>query len=381
MSAYTVRAASIMRRRYPIHRSSIRLSLNSLHMAIIQRSLVATVCLLIGISAQATTPQPEKTLAVPGAPLASFDIGYASHGLYALADRSNASVDLFDTHTLRFEGRLTGFTGEKATDMAGPNGIVIVGKQIWAGDGNSDIKVIDIASKKTLATVSTGGSKRVDELAYDPQEQVIAAANNADDPPFVTLISARAPYDVRAKLLLPQATDGIEQPVWEPATRKLLLAVPVLDGHKDDGGIAVIDPRSAKLERMIHVARCMPAGLAAGPDGQILVGCSNDAVEAGFPAKSLLIDSRTGTVTASLDQVGGSDEVWYDASSGRYGLAAVANPGGPVMGFVDAHSKRWLGNIPTGKAAHSIAADDHKFFAPVAAGDTTCPSGCVRVFR
>ncbi|WP_310634324.1 hypothetical protein, partial [Paraburkholderia sp.] len=361
----------------PLHRSSFISPL----MTIIQSSVVAAISLLIGVSVCAKTPQPEETLAIPGAPLASFDIGYASHGLYALADRSNASIDLFDTHTLRYTGRLTGFAGAKATDMGGPNGIVIVGKQIWAGDGNSDVKVIDIASKKTLATVSTGGSKRVDELAYDPQDQLIAAANNADDPPFVSLISTRAPYEVKAKLVLPQATDGIEQPVWEPTTKKLFLAVPVLDGHKEDGGIAVIEPRSAKLERMIHVSRCMPAGLAAGPDGQILVGCSNDAVEAGFPAKSLLIDSRTGAETASFDQVGGSDEVWYDAASGRYGLAAVANPGGPVIGFIDAHSKRWLRNVPTGKAAHSIAADGNAFFAPIAAGDAHCANGCVKVLR
>lgn len=350
-------------------------------MSLIQRSLAATVCILSGFSAYAGTMQPAETIAIPGAPLANFDIGYAGHGLYALADRSNASVDLFDTRTLRFEGRLSGFAGEKAGDAGGPNGIVITGNNLWAGDGMSDVKIIDIASKRTLATVLTGGNKRVDELAYDPLDNVIVAANNADDPPFISFISTKPPYDVKAKLVLPHATDGIEQPVWEAKTRKIFISVPVLDGQKEDGGIAVVDPRTAKLEHMIRVSRCMPAGLAAGPDGQLLVGCSSDAVEAGFPAQSLLLDVHTGKVTATFSQVGGSDQVSYDARSGLYVLAAVANPGGPVLGFIDSHRKRWLGNVPSGKSAHSVAADDHQYFAPVAAGDKTCPDGCVKVIR
>ncbi|QGZ65799.1 cytochrome C nitrite reductase [Paraburkholderia acidisoli] len=318
---------------------------------------------------------------MPGAPLESFDIGYASHGLYALADRSNAAVDLIDTRTHRFAGRVAGFTGAQQSGAAGPNGIVVVGNRLWAGDGLSDVKLIDLSSRRTLATISTGGKHRVDELAYDARDQLVVAANNADDPPFVSFIAATPPYAVMRKLPLPQATNGIEQPVWDAQTQTLLLAVPVLDGHKDDGGIAVIDPATATLTRMMHVSQCMPAGLAAGPDHQLLVGCSDDAVDAGFAAKSLLLDARTGHVTATFAQVGGSDEVWYDAASGRYALAAVANPGGPVLGLIDAKGKRWLGNIHTGKGAHSVAAEDRQYFAPVAAGDADCPRGCVKIMR
>lgn len=336
---------------------------------------------IMAIAAFGKPARPVENIVIPGAPLKSFDIGYAGHGIYALADRSNASVDLIDTRTHRFAGSLSGFTGAQTPDTAGPNGVVVVGNQLWAGDGLSDVKLIDIPSRRTLTTTSTGGEKRVDELAYDPRHNLIVAANNSDDPPFISFISTKPPYAVKNKLALPQATDGIEQPVWEARTQKLLLAIPVLDGHKNDGGIAVIDPATATLERVIHVSKCMPAGLAAGPDGQLLVGCSDDAIKAGFAAKSLLIDAHTGNEIAEFPQVGGSDEVWYDADSGRYALAAVANPGGPVLGIIDAHTRRWLGNIPTGKAAHSIAAEGQQYFAPVAAGDANCPRGCVKIIR
>ncbi len=124
----------------------------------------------------------------------------------------------------------------------------------------------------------------------------------------------------------------------------------------------------------------MPSGL----DGRLLVGCSDDAVAAGFPAKSLVMSARSGRILATIDQVGGSDEVWYDAKSRRYYLAAAANPGGPVLGVVDAQTNRWIGNFPSGERAHSVAADlrTGRVFVPIQAhkdgGD--CTSGCIAVY-
>lgn len=348
----------------------------------IQRSIASLFCLaFLGLAHAAEPVRLIDKIPVPGAPLKSFDIGFAERGVYALADRSNASVDLIDTHTRRFLGRLGGFAGAKHGGQSGPNGIVIVdGRQVWAGDGDSSVKILDIASRHTVASISTGGTKRVDELGYDPLDHLVIAANNADDPPFVTLISSRPPYAVKATIKLKRATGGLEQPVWDPQTRRFFVAIPELDGKQAKGGIAVIDPQRGKLVGMDEVSKCMPAGLATGPGGQLLVGCSDDAVSAGFPAQSLLLDTRSGRVTDSFGRVGGSDEVWYDARSGRYALAAVANPGGPVVGIIDARRKRWLGNLQSGTDAHSVAGADGALFVPVSAGDKACPSGCVKVF-
>jgi hypothetical protein len=150
------------------------------------------------------------------------------------------------------------------------------------------------------------------------------------------------------------------------------------------GGIAVIDAHTRKLLRMIQVEQCVPAGLAIGPDEQALVGCSDDAIAAGFPAQSLILDLRSGEVASTIPQVGGSDEVWFDKQQGRYYLAAVANPGGPVLGVVDARDDRWLANLPTGAHAHSVAADrvNGRVFVPIAATKTEsdCRDGCIAVF-
>jgi DNA-binding beta-propeller fold protein YncE len=329
-------------------------------------------------------------LHVPGRKLTSFDASVVDrHGsVFALADRSNRGVDLFDAHHDRFLGRVAGFTGFNAkhgSAFAGPNGLVTVGShQIWAGNGNSTVKIIDTVSRQVIGTVSTGGTARVDEIAYDSHDHLVVAANNVDKPAFLTFISTLGAHEVLGRTTLPQATDGLEQPVWDPVDDLVYVAVPELDGAAAQGGIVVIDAHTRKVLRIIQVEQCVPAGLAIGPNEHALVGCSDDAIAAGFPAKSLILDLRSGKVVSTMHQVGGSDEVWFDKQQDRYYLAAVANPGGPVLGVVDARDDRWLANVPTGPHAHSVAADpvNGRVFVPIAATDaqSDCRNGCIAVF-
>ncbi|MEO8746050.1 MAG: cytochrome C nitrite reductase [Rhodanobacter sp.] len=299
--------------------------------------------------------------------------------MYGFSDRSNHSVDLVNAKTNAFIGHVDGFA------HGGPNGLVAVGKdQFWAGDGGSKLRVVNISTRKIVGTVDTGGKQRVDELAYDPREQVIIAANNDDAPPFISFVSTAPGHRLLGKLAFPQATSGLEQPLWNPQDGLVYVAVPELNKQKADGGVAIIDPSTHKLEQMIHVSACVPAGLALGPNDQLLVGCSDDAVAAGFAPKSLIINLRTRKVVADIPQVGGSDEVWYDPGARKYYLAAVANTGGPVLGVIDAATDTWLGNLASGAEAHSVAADPRsgKVFVPVAANEKIkgCANGCVEVF-
>lgn len=105
---------------------------------------------------------------------------------------------------------------------------------------------------------------------------------------------------------------------------------------------------------------------------------------AGFPARSYIVNAISGRVVAHLPRVGGSDEVYSDEKAGRYYLAAVANPGGAVLGVVDSRTRRWLGNVPTGPDAHSVAADagSGRVFVPIAASTApgACHHGCIAVY-
>jgi hypothetical protein len=351
----------------------------------------AAAFLLLGATcdpALAGSVQRVDTLRVPGEPLTSFDIGIVNDaGIYALADRSNKGVDLIEAATGQFIGRVQGFTGfakAAGTSAGGPDGLVAVGvEQLWAGDGDSTVKVIDLKSRTVIHTISTGGSKRVDEMAYDPADHLVIVVNNADKPAFVSFISSES-YKVLGKVVLDHATDGAEQPAWDPVTGKVYLSIPVLDDVDANGAVAVFDPHTLKLEKTLPVSKCVPAGLTVGPDAHLLLGCSEDALASGFPPQSLVMDARSGKVVATIDKVSGSDEVGYDSRAGNYYLAAAKNPGGPVLGVVDAKTNRWVANLPSGPRAHSVAADPHsgRVFVPIEAhmNSTDCASGCIAVY-
>src|SRR5437879_6677824 len=157
-------------------------------------------------------------ITVPGNPLTSFDISIVerssqtddeddrssntddrgdrsgksderSNQTYFLADRSNKAVDIFNASSNTFETRVAGFVGFTGNnDTSGPNGVVVVHDrdEVWAGDGNSTVKVIDLGTDAIVATISTGGTARADEIAYDQKDKMILIANDADTPPFAT---------------------------------------------------------------------------------------------------------------------------------------------------------------------------------------------------
>jgi len=302
----------------------------------------------------------------PGIALTSFDIGWVdqSSQRYYLADRSNFAVDIFDAEDNFFLGRVGGFRGAQGgnNDIAGPNGILVIPRdhQLWAGDGNSTVKVIDLALNPPaiVDTISTGGKNRADEMAYDPRDHILLVANDAEDTPFVTFISTKT-HAVLGKIFFPLASNGLEQPVWDSKTRRFYLSVPEANGP-GTGEIAVINPKTMTITDHFPVGDCEPAGLVLGPHQHLLVGCQD-------PAKVLIVNARTGAIVATITQVGGADQVWFNRGDDRYYVAARNNLSGPVLGVIDAETNTWLQNVPTAFNAHSVAAnaENNHIFVPL----------------
>jgi hypothetical protein len=82
-----------------------------------------------------------STACVPGTGLGTFDISFADSktDLYVLADRTNGAVNFFDASAHTYIGRVPGFTGVVCNGTAannaksGPDGVVIIGNQVWGG--------------------------------------------------------------------------------------------------------------------------------------------------------------------------------------------------------------------------------------------------------
>jgi len=374
--------------------------------------------LLLGSGRPARAEEPLTLLAkidVGGNGLGAFDISFVDPdiNLYVVSDRTNASVDFVDTAFDHFIGRVGGFkgvvlnsNGTPNNNLSGPDGVVVIQhRTVWAGDGDSTVKAIDIRTSKIIDTVSTGGQFRADEMSWDARHHILAAANNADTPPFLTMIDTDT-HKVLGRITFdgtkgaPNATNGLEQSQWSPETGMFYVSVPQIGANVANGGVAVIDPHSMSVVAVYPVQQCTPAGLTLGPHLHALLGCSASfGTSPNVLTQSVVVDLRTGNVIANIPQVGGSDEVWYDAGGRHYYLAARSNTDNtgkitPILGAVDARTNRFDGSVATSTTAHSVAADRFLgrvylpigFVPPTAPPGTDptnpCPThGCIAVYR
>jgi hypothetical protein len=400
-----------------------------------------------------TTTQTKCLTAVqiPGNPLRSFDISWVNpdRAEYYLADRSNFGIDIIDTKTQTFKRTIPGFVGVVLNgagavnnNVSGPDGVTSHGKWLYAGDGDSTLKVIDLDAPTASAikqTISTGGTTRVDEMALDTDGDLLLAANNAEDPPFGTLFKANGDNATSAVSKITQVFIdpaivpagfglSIEQPTWEKSTKRFYVSIPVIANNPMgcnygqmagpitcDGGLAVIDPTTLTAPTatigafdattntgVVPLHACGPNGATVGPNANILLGCTPQNNPSN--TTTLVINAKTKNY-ANIGNITGSDEVWFNKGDGRYytgssracGLAAGCPKGGAALGVIDGTSVL-IETVPQSSNSHSVAADSKRnlIFVPQVApaavvgsgGDTTpvgagiCGStnGCIGVF-
>ena len=78
-------------------------------------------------------------------------------------------------------------------NLSGPDGVAAHGRWVYAGDGDSTLKVIDLNHRRTQchrAVGQHGRPTRLDEMALTSDGKLLLGANNAEDPPFATLFNA-----------------------------------------------------------------------------------------------------------------------------------------------------------------------------------------------
>ena len=349
---------------------------------------------------------------IPGNPLSSFDISWvnSARAEYYLADRANASVDIIKTSTNTFQRAIGGFVGcvvnpatnTCITSRSGPDGLVSHGRWLYAGDGNSTLKVIDLQATGSAVdpfikqSIATGGTTRVDEMAVTTDGGLLLAANNAEDPPFATLFAANrdnftsnvtifSKITVDSSLIPPGLGLALEQPTWDPITQRFYISVPQINYpagctpssnvNSCQGGLLVIDPNGVAPGRtnygpfdpsvnagVLALPTCGPNGATVGPPmdslgPNILLGCT----PANMPNNNGTVAYNTTNHNyTTIGNITGSDEVWFNSGDNHYYTASNRNradQGGPVLGIIDATGNILIGTIPQGDQSHSVAAD------------------------
>src|SRR5215831_3219993 len=408
-------------------------------------SLAASTAALAGPCTGPGAPTTTETrcltaVQIPGNPLRSFDISWVNpqRAEYYLGDRSNSGVDIIDTRSLTFRRTIGGFVGvvlnaagNVDNNHSGPDGVTSHGRWLYAGDGDSTLKVIDLNAPKGSEikdSINTGGTTRVDEMALTTDGELLIAANNAEDPPFATLFAANGDNQVNSTHILRKITGdptiipagaglSMEQPTWDPTTKRFYVSVPIIannptgcnfDGSMGpitcDGGMAVIDPTDgstvvgafdpATNTGIVPLHACGPNGATVGPNDNLLLGCTPGNNPSN--TTTLVINATTKNY-ANIGNITGSDEVWFNAGDGRYYTGSNRALGGAKLGVIDGTSVL-IETVPQGSGSHSVAADSNRNLifvpqvAPVAVvgsgGDTTavgagiCGSnnGCVGVY-
>ena len=378
-------------------------------------------------------------ISIPGNPLRSFDISFVNEkrAEFYFADRSNAAVQVIDIKTLTWKRSLGGFVGVALSspnppphgtvnnNKSGPDGVTSHGNWLYAGDGDSTVKVFDLDAPPAVAlkqVISTGGTTRVDEMALTTNGKLLLAANNAEDPPFATLFKAngdaeKSDVDFISRITVANAIVpagfglSLEQPSWDPGTKRFYTSIPVIANNPAGcnygqinpsptsitchGGVLVVDPNqitqpfttlgafdTTKKTGVIALNGCSPNGSSVGPNENILLGCTPQNNPSDKITLVLNAVTRTQTPIANIT---GSDEVWFNEGDNRYytgssrdcGLQAGCPTGGAVLGVIDAATNKLIEKVPQSSNSHSVAADAKRnfIFVPQAAPASVVGSG------
>ncbi len=338
----------------------------------------------------------------------SFDLGTVDPGAnrYYFTDRNNKAVDVIDTTTNKLIAQFKpGYAGVGASNAkSGPNGIDVVGPNLYTGDVNS-VKIVDKTTGALVKNIVVSNSGlRADEGCFDADDNVYMISSPDEALPFATFINTTT-QTIIAKVTFTDSSGnpsaGLEACAYDHTTKSFYVNN---DGTTDNphGEVNVI-PAAAitalaagttvnylalvPAPKAYPEGNCDPAGLVMGPGTDMAVSCR--PTTPGTPMNLLIMNRTTGAIVATVN-MGGADQIWYDPATNRYytgasrwtssGITPVAcsstSTCTPVVGVVDATTHAVVAQFPTGNNAHSIAVDpvQHKAFSPFSSA--TSPAGC-----
>lgn len=332
--------------------------------------------------AQAAGLKQVGEISIPGEP--ASDIGIMAidqtTGLGYLADKTNASVVVFDTKTDQFVTRIGGFVGRiKDGDASGPNGVVVVkgGAEVWVSDGDSTIKVIDAKTNRITGIIATGGKKRANGMALAEDTGVVIVANSNEETSFLSLVSSAPDHKILAKIPIPESAENLERSAYHAPSGMFYTVIPVSRDDASKGLMAQIDGKSGRRVKL-HKLGCHPHSLSIVSDTTIFLGCSSVHGPTPKPGGDMAIfDLPSGKVESFLTGYGGNGGSTVNRNLGHY----YHSTSGGVLMVVDTKTKQGLQQIKTSNGARSAAVSlaNNRVYVATTAKELAC-RGCIVVY-
>lgn len=353
-------------------------------------SVVGAAFLGLTAAAQAAEWHLIKTIQVPGYPIKTVDFSTMEqeNGLMYVSDRSNSAIDVIDTNNDTYVRRYGGFRGiVLKPERSGPNIAWREGNVLYVTDAPSNIKALDVKSGRILDTFDCeGGDARIDGAAYDLKDGVLMGESADSTIPYLCWIDGKKMKIVEKKKLMREATNGLEGSAWDPRTNLFYLALPeVLHGP---GAVYAINPTTREVVKKYPLPagdECEAGGISINEQrDEILVGCdTKDYTD--------IISLKDGSVVQT-GILGGTDQTAYDPHTQMYFLGSRRGSKGPVLGVIDAATRKLVASPETAAGTHAVAVNyrTHKVYLPMApntkpfdndpAKGLSCTHGCIGVY-
>ncbi len=196
------------------------------------------------------------------------------------------------------------------------------------------VAVVDAATLKEVKSIKMAGP--TDAIIYEPKNHMVYVTH--DDGAEVWVIDPKA-----AKVVATVAIPGVpEFMVYDESTDRIYLNI------KNKDVVAVIDPATNKVTaRWATAPATQPHGLALDADNHRIFS-------AGGNGKLVVIDTKTGSVTDTVDIVPKVDQIAFGASSGLVycagadKMSVIRTTGGKVL---------LVGDVATAATAKNVAVD------------------------
>lgn len=265
----------------------------------------------VGVGSRPANPTLARTIILEGVRGTSDTSGIAGRIDHLAYDPATQRlfVAALGNSTLEVLDLDKGQRVKSIANLKKPQGIAVVaatGLAVVACGGDNTVHAFDTQTLKEKATATAG--ENADNIRYDARAGRLYTGCGKESPGSFMVYDART-LNKTGEVLLPKRPESFQ---LDPAGSRIFANMPGPKRADTNGFVIAVDRNTGKtvwtttLER---TARNFPMAYDAAHD-RLFIACRK-------PAKIMALDAKTGKVISEAACVADSDDLFYDAKTGR----------------------------------------------------------------